>query len=117
MMTAGRTKIVFSDIDGTVLTSQHEVTCQTKEAVKKLVAKDIPFVLVSARMPEAIYPITEDMGIKMPIICYSGAYVLDREGRELASTYMEEQPVRLSITYLPCGRSAVLFSISLAHAP
>ncbi|SHK33193.1 hypothetical protein SAMN05216582_102134 [Selenomonas ruminantium] len=87
-------KIVFSDIDGTVLTSQHEVTSQTKEAVKKLVAKDIPFVLVSARMPEAIYPITGDMGIKMPIICYSGAYVLDREGQELAGTYMEADSVQ-----------------------
>ena len=31
---------------------------QTKDAARKLVAKDIPFVLVSARMPEAIYPIT-----------------------------------------------------------
>ena len=93
-MTNTDVKIVFSDIDGTVLTSQHEVTSQTKAAVKKLVAKDIPFVLVSARMPEAIYPITEDMGIKMPIICYSGAYVLDREGRELASTYMAAEPVR-----------------------
>ena len=93
-MTKTDVKIVFSDIDGTVLTSQHEVTCQTKEAVKKLVAKDIPFVLVSARMPEAIYPITEDMGIKMPIICYSGAYVLDKEGRELAGTFMAAAPVR-----------------------
>lgn len=94
IMTKTDVKIVFSDIDGTVLTSQHEVTSQTKAAVKKLVAKDIPFVLVSARMPEAIYPITEDMGIQMPIICYSGAYVLDREGRELASTYMAAEPVR-----------------------
>lgn len=94
IMTNTDVKIVFSDIDGTVLTSQHEVTGQTKDAVKKLVAKDIPFVLVSARMPEAIYPITEDMGIQMPIICYSGAYVLDREGRELASTYMAAEPVR-----------------------
>lgn len=87
-------KIVFSDIDGTVLTSQHKVTAATKAAVQKLVAKDIPFVLVSARMPEAIYPITEDMGITMPIICYSGAYVLDREGEELAGTYMAAAPVR-----------------------
>ncbi|MCR5758524.1 MAG: Cof-type HAD-IIB family hydrolase [Selenomonas sp.] len=87
-------KIVFSDIDGTVLTSQHEVTGQNKEAIRSLVARDIPFVLVSARMPEAIYPITDDIGIKMPIICYSGAYVLDREGQELASVYMEKDMVQ-----------------------
>lgn len=114
-MTKTDVKIVFSDIDGTVLTSQHEVTCQTKEAVKELVAKDIPFVLVSARMPEAIYPITEDMGIKMPIICYSGAYVLDREGQELASTYMEEQPVRQLLTEIGEQFPAVTVNFYSGH--
>lgn len=83
-MTAGRTKIVFSDIDGTVLTSQHEVTCQTKEAVKKLVAKDIPFVLVSARMPEAIYPITDGINLQhTAVISYSGAMVLTADEKVL----------------------------------
>ena len=108
-------KIVFSDIDGTVLTSQHVVTSQTKDAVKKLVAKAIPFVLVSARMPEAIYPITEDMGIKMPIICYSGAYVLDKEGRELASTYMASVPVRKLLAEIGEKFPAVTVNFYSAH--
>ena len=69
-------KIVFSDIDGTFLTNDHRVTKQTAAAVKQLLAKGIPFVLVSARMPEAIYPITEKLGIKIPIISYSGGLVL-----------------------------------------
>lgn len=92
MMTTDRIKIVFSDIDGTLLTSQHEVTGQSKAAVQKLAAKDIPFVLVSARMPAAIYPITDELEVKMPIISYSGALVLDREGNTLASTKMEAKP-------------------------
>ena len=115
IMTNTDVKIVFSDIDGTVLTSQHVVTSQTKDAVKKLVAKDIPFVLVSARMPEAIYPITEDMGIQMPIICYSGAYVLDREGRELASTYMAAEPVRELLAEIGEKFPAVTVNFYSAH--
>ena len=115
IMTKTDVKIVFSDIDGTVLTSQHVVTSQTKDAVKKLVAKDIPFVLVSARMPEAIYPITEDMGIKMPIICYSGAYVLDKEGRELASTYMAAVPVRKLLAEIGEKFPAVTVNFYSAH--
>jgi hydroxymethylpyrimidine pyrophosphatase-like HAD family hydrolase len=94
MMMDCRTKIVFSDIDGTLLTSQHKVTCQSKAAVQKLAQKDIPFVLVSARMPAAIYPITDELDVKMPIISYSGALVLDREGKTLASSKMEEKPTR-----------------------
>lgn len=35
-------KIVFSDIDGTVLNSKHELLTSTIEAVQKLALKNIP---------------------------------------------------------------------------
>ena len=76
-------KIVFSDIDGTFLTNNHEVAEKTEIAVKSLLAKKIPFVLVSARMPEAIYPITEKIGVKIPIISYSGGLVLTEDEKIL----------------------------------
>ena len=76
-------KIVFSDIDGTFLNSEHKVLPKTAAAVKSLLARDIPFVLVSARMPEAIYPITDGIGIKIPVISYSGALVVTDKGEEI----------------------------------
>lgn len=39
-------RIVFSDIDGTLLTDDKRVTEKTEQAVKALLAKGIPFVLV-----------------------------------------------------------------------
>ena len=83
------TKIVFSDIDGTFLTPDSKVSPRTERAVKQLLEKDIPFVLVSARMPEAIYPITKSLGITIPIISYSGGLVLSAEQKILASTAMD----------------------------
>ena len=44
-------KIVFSDIDGTVLTSDHHVLPRTAAAIREITAKGVPFALVSARMP------------------------------------------------------------------
>lgn len=76
-------KIVFSDIDGTFLTNDHRVTEKTAGAVKSLLEKKVPFVLVSARMPEAIYPITEKIGVKIPIISYSGGLVLTEDEKIL----------------------------------
>jgi len=76
-------KIVFSDIDGTFLTNNHQVTEKTESAVKSLLKKNIPFVLVSARMPEAIYPITKKIGVKIPIISYSGGLVLTEDEKIL----------------------------------
>ena len=84
-------RIVFSDIDGTLLTDDKRVTAKTEQAVKGLVQRDIPFVLVSARMPEAIYPITDKMGVKIPLISYSGALVLTEEGQELYSLTMKAE--------------------------
>ena len=84
-------KMVFSDIDGTLLTDDKRVTAGTQQAVKELLGRGIPFVLVSARMPEAITPITERMGIKIPMICYSGALVLTAAGEVLQSVTMEKE--------------------------
>lgn len=70
-------KIVFSDIDGTVLTSSHHVLPSTTFAVKELLQKSIPFVLVSARMPQAIRTVTDEMNVNIPMISYGGALILD----------------------------------------
>ena len=82
-------KIVFSDIDGTFLNAQHEVLASTDQAVKRLIRQGIPLVLVSARMPEAIYPITDRMGIRIPVISYSGALVVLADGTEIYSKTMQ----------------------------
>lgn len=87
-------KIVFSDIDGTFLTNNHQVTEKTERAVKSLLKKGIPFVLVSARMPEAIYPITKKIGITIPIISYSGGLVLTEKEEVLYSKTIESKQVK-----------------------
>lgn len=70
-------KIVLSDIDGTFLTDDKKVTDKTAYAANQLIKNGLKFVLVSARMPEAIYPITDSIGLpRIPLICYSGAFVL-----------------------------------------
>ena len=50
-------KAVFSDIDGTLLTSEHIVSTATIEAIASLQDKNIPFVIISSRSASCIYPI------------------------------------------------------------
>ena len=77
-------KIIFSDIDGTFLRDDHmTVSHRTAEAVHAVLAQGIPFVLVSARMPEAIYPITDGIGVKIPVISYSGGLALTDAGETI----------------------------------
>lgn len=81
-------KIVLSDIDGTLLTSEHRVMPQTAAAIRQLTEKGIPFALVSARMPEAITPIIEEIGARAAAICYNGALIITPEGVEIHDARM-----------------------------
>ncbi|XID92532.1 Cof-type HAD-IIB family hydrolase [Paenibacillaceae bacterium WGS1546] len=70
-------KAVFSDVDGTLLNSRHRITARTREAIRYLTEeRHIPFILVSARMPQAILPLQDELGINAPIVAFGGALVL-----------------------------------------
>ena len=70
-------KIIFSDIDGTFLATNKKPPLLHEKAIKSVIAKGLKFVFVSARMPEAIYPITDALGMAhTPVISYSGGLVL-----------------------------------------
>ena len=47
-------KIIFSDIDGTLLNAERDLSEYTVETIKKLSKIDIPFILISSRMPAAM---------------------------------------------------------------
>ncbi|SFU33752.1 hypothetical protein SAMN05216480_101841 [Pustulibacterium marinum] len=68
--------IVFTDIDGTLLNADRDLSEATLSIVEKI-KKDIPFVLVSARMPKQMKHIQEKLGVGYePLIAYNGALVL-----------------------------------------
>ncbi|MGP7816411.1 Cof-type HAD-IIB family hydrolase [Niallia sp. 01092] len=72
-------KLIFSDIDGTLLNSNHQISEETQNSLKFLQHKGIPFALVSARMPEGIFPLLKSCQLNEPIICFSGALLLGKE--------------------------------------
>ena len=71
-------KIIFSDVDGTLLNSNHKITKLTEEAIKNIIyEKNYPFVIVSARSPSGIYPILNKYNFNCYIVSYSGGLILD----------------------------------------
>ena len=73
-------KIILSDIDGTFLKDDKNAPARHEKAIKAVVAKGMKFVFVSARMPEAIYPITDKLGMAhTPVISYGGGFVLTED--------------------------------------
>lgn len=87
----GTFKMIFSDIDGTLLDSQNRVTAKTREAILALEQRGIPFVLVSARMPEGMEPIKRALGNHAPMVSYSGGLVLDEDGKVISEQLIDLQ--------------------------
>lgn len=68
---------IFSDIDGTLLTSEHVVSPLTRSAIHTLTDRDILFAISSARSPSGIRPIIEKNNFRCCTIAFSGALILD----------------------------------------
>lgn len=79
---------IFSDVDGTLLNQNHQVTPLTQKALHQLMERNIPFVVVSARSPSGIFPILKDYQLKASIIAYNGALVMDQQRYILAEKGM-----------------------------
>ena len=63
------------DLDGTLLSSNHELSPENCEALQQLAANNVLVVLVSGRMHRSIKPISDQIGLENPIISYNGGMV------------------------------------------
>ncbi|MCY0901028.1 MAG: HAD family hydrolase [Firmicutes bacterium] len=82
-----REKHVFAiDIDGTLLTSNHEITARTRRAILSVREAGHHVTLATGRMAASTLPIAAQLDMRIPIICLNGADVVDPStGESLAS--------------------------------
>ncbi|MGT2907726.1 Cof-type HAD-IIB family hydrolase [Streptococcus dentiloxodontae] len=104
-------KIIFSDIDGTLLNEDLMVSKKTRQILSQAVGKGILFVPVSARMPEAIKPIIGDFLPAVPIISYNGAFIQDIQGNVIGSTPMSSQLARAICQYVETERAEIAWNV------
>lgn len=96
----GKYKAVFSDIDGTLLNASHRVPVRTRERIQQVNRQGIPFVLVSARMPDGMIGIQQELNIKSPMICYNGALILDEEKNPIYSASLDSKDAKEICAYI-----------------
>ncbi|GLB53234.1 hypothetical protein NBRC110019_22740 [Neptunitalea chrysea] len=69
-------KIFFSDIDGTLLNAERDLSEATISEIGKI-KNEVPIILVSARMPKQMRHLQEKLNVlHEPLISYNGALVL-----------------------------------------
>ncbi|MEH6408332.1 MAG: HAD-IIB family hydrolase, partial [Leeuwenhoekiella sp.] len=73
-------QLICSDIDGTLLDVNRDLSHETLEAFTKL-GGNLPIVLASSRMPSAMHYLQEKLGISgAPLIAYNGGLILGEDG-------------------------------------
>lgn len=83
--------IVFLDIDGTLLDSDHNISPNTKRLLNRLEKRSIPVILCSARYPDGVEFVARQAELRSPIVCYGGALILDEDRSILSDTGIEIQ--------------------------
>lgn len=80
MFTRNGYRIIFSDVDGTILNDDKDVSAETIAITNKLFeTEQIQTILISARMPAAIAPLSKKLCPNAPLIAYNGALILTPE--------------------------------------
>ncbi|MFK7948495.1 MAG: Cof-type HAD-IIB family hydrolase [Saprospiraceae bacterium] len=86
-------KILFSDIDGTLLDKNRNISSETYEAYQSI-RHQADLVLISSRMPKAMtYFQTALQNETMPLVCYNGGLVL----KNGLSDYLNTKNILLDI--------------------
>lgn len=114
--------IAFLDVDGTLLDREHRVPRLAGELLNKLHRRQVPVVLASARSPQGLAPIREQLGFQDTAICYAGALAVLPGGRILydhgipaADAVRLEELIRAE--YPAVALSAYLYDIWLTPDP
>lgn len=70
-------KLVAIDVDGTLITDDHELTKGTIEVIQQLSNQGVEIVLCTGRAPKMAIPLMEEIGLEGYAITHNGAATID----------------------------------------
>lgn len=119
-------RLVVSDMDGTLLTPEKQVTHETLRAVARLTELGVPVCLVSARPVQSIRMYFEALKIHTPCAGLNGAVICDADGKILSSLTLPPDAVKKSLDmltihdvdpWLYCGNEWIVHDTSDGYVP
>ncbi|WP_224489168.1 HAD family hydrolase [Robertkochia flava] len=103
-------RIIFTDIDGTLLDANRGISAFTEEQIKNIKG-DTPFILVSSRMPRQMTYFQEQLDdIGQSMIAYNGALVL-HENKVIDSTEISLEHLKSLVDFNEAQENSVHLSL------
>ncbi|WP_297424091.1 Cof-type HAD-IIB family hydrolase [Clostridium sp.] len=87
-------KLIASDMDGTLLDSNHKISRGNIEAIKKAEKIGVKFAISTGRMYEDVKPLLEECNLKCQCIVLNGGEYIDEEGKVLEGIYIDKKEAR-----------------------
>lgn len=85
-------KLFVSDLDGTLLNNEQELSEKTVEIINNLIDKGMNFTIATARSLDSSCRIIKPLRLKLPMILMNGVYVYDpAAGENLVSNFVEKR--------------------------
>ena len=77
----GPIRLLVSDVDGTLVDKEKQLTAPTADAVRRLEAAGCGFTIISARPRSGMMPIADTLAIDRPMAAFNGGLIFHRDGR------------------------------------
>jgi len=84
-------RLIASDMDGTLLNSNHEISKENLEAIKKAEEMGVKFTISTGRMYEDVKPLLDECGLKCQCVVLNGGEYIDEEGIVLEGIYINKE--------------------------
>lgn len=76
-------RLVALDLDGTLLSSDHRILADTRDALRAVRAQGLDVVLVTGRQHIMARPYYAELELDAPAVCCNGTYLYDFQRREV----------------------------------
>ena len=87
-------KLIASDMDGTLLDSNHKISEENIKAIEDAENKGVIFTIATGRDYNSVKPVLESYNIKCECIVLSGAEYRDSSGNVLESIEIEKKDIK-----------------------
>ena len=91
-----RPRLLLSDVDGTLVTTNKVLTQATRQAVARLLTAGIRFAITSSRPPAGLRAVVEALAIDAPIAAFNGGMIVaPGDGGRVLAEYLLPSEVAL----------------------
>jgi Cof subfamily protein (haloacid dehalogenase superfamily) len=92
--------LVISDVDGTLVTPDKEITLASERAARRLAENGIGFTVVSSRPPAGLRMLVEPLALRLPMGAFSGGAIVGPDLAVFEEHFIPEAAARRSVAML-----------------